>query len=221
MTFCVKCGTQLQDGAKFCPSCGTEVGGAAPAPIPAVEKMGNIHKCPACGAGVPPMTAVCPSCGHEFTNIQVSSSLQLFLEELETIKDEREKLSYIGKFPVPNTKEDILEFGIMAASQITPENTAVKIFRGYLLFSTMGILQIFWKGPVAWRFNKVWRAKIKQVYTKGRIVLASDKAALAQVEAIVADVEKAEKRSKIIMAISIVSIIAFLAILIFVPLLIF
>jgi hypothetical protein len=208
----------MEDGKNFCPSCGTPAGGVAPAPKPTAEKVGNIRKCPACGAEVPSMTAVCSSCGHEFTNTQVSSSLQSFFEKLETIGDEAEKLSYISRFPIPNTKEDILEFGIMAASQITPENTAVKIFRGYLLCATFGILQLFWKGPVEWRFNKAWRTKIKQVYTKGRIALAGDTAALAQVEAIVADVEKEEKKSKKILLISIVSIIAFYVILMTVPL---
>ena len=28
MAFCQKCGTQMADGAKFCPSCGTAVGSA-------------------------------------------------------------------------------------------------------------------------------------------------------------------------------------------------
>jgi RNA polymerase subunit RPABC4/transcription elongation factor Spt4 len=208
MAFCANCGTKMEDGAKFCPACGTPAGGAAPAK-PAAEKVGTIRKCPACGAEAPAMTAVCPSCGHEFTNAQVSSNLQSFLQKLETIENEKEKLSYINNFPVPNTKEDILEFGIMAASQITPESAAVKIFRGFLLYATLGILHIFWKGPVAWRFNKAWRAKIKQVYTKGQIALNSDKAALAQVKAIVFDVEKMEKKSRRILVISLLGVIAF------------
>lgn len=35
--YCSNCGIQLSDGAKFCPSCGTPVSGAAPMPEPSVS----------------------------------------------------------------------------------------------------------------------------------------------------------------------------------------
>ena len=37
MAFCINCGSQIPDGAKFCPSCGTPVASIptpAPAPVP-------------------------------------------------------------------------------------------------------------------------------------------------------------------------------------------
>jgi uncharacterized protein (UPF0212 family) len=63
-------------------------GGAVPAtsaPPPVAEKVGNIRKCPACGAEVPSMTAVCPSCGHEFSNVQVVNSVQVFFQKLDML----------------------------------------------------------------------------------------------------------------------------------------
>lgn len=37
MSFCRQCGAQMQDGAQFCPSCGTPVANAAPQPQPAFQ----------------------------------------------------------------------------------------------------------------------------------------------------------------------------------------
>ena len=164
-TFCANCGTQL-GGAKFCPSCGTPAGGVASpqppqsstvppslqaafaSPQPATAKVGNIRKCPACGAQVPSMTAVCPDCGHEFSNVQAASSVQAFFEKLDALEQQaldaemneprknvlaamfdyssysrneaiaKKKVALIAGFPIPNSKEEILEFLILASSRV-------------------------------------------------------------------------------------------------------
>jgi uncharacterized OB-fold protein len=73
----------MENGVKFCPSCGTLAGGVAPSPKPATEKMGNIIKYPSCGAVVPAMTAFCPDCGHEFRNVQASGTIKAFTEKIQ------------------------------------------------------------------------------------------------------------------------------------------
>jgi hypothetical protein len=85
MAFCVKCGEQLGDGVKFCVKCGTSVDGAAPAAKPATEKVGNIRKCPNCGAVLESFQARCPSCGHELNDLQVSRTIKDFSSKLDTI----------------------------------------------------------------------------------------------------------------------------------------
>ena len=86
------------------------------------EAFGRV--CPSCGKQVSSMTLKC-ECGFEFTTAQSSSSAQLLLEKIEKINltypsdmNEREKqiCDTIELFPVPNTKEDILEFLSMAVS---------------------------------------------------------------------------------------------------------
>lgn len=75
------------------------------------------RKCPNCGAQVPPMTLKC-ECGYEFTKKESVSSAQVLFEKISKlsteIKDEdkrNEKIrETINLFPVPNTKEDIIEF---------------------------------------------------------------------------------------------------------------
>lgn len=82
--------------------------------------------CPNCGKQVPPLTLKC-DCGYEFTNNHQISSVQILSEKIEKIlekpipnddKKRQEEIEnrdqqirdIISMFPVPNTKEDIIEF---------------------------------------------------------------------------------------------------------------
>ena len=75
------------------------------------------RKCPNCGAQVPPLALKC-ECGYEFTKKESVSSVQLLSDKIYKItrstkdKEERNKLitDTINLFPVPNTREDIIEF---------------------------------------------------------------------------------------------------------------
>jgi hypothetical protein len=81
MSFCVKCGTSLPDGAQFCFKCGTAVpgaGGGASAPTPATSSAPSLGaagvqelKCPSCGAQIHPvfgeMVISCDYCGGSVT----------------------------------------------------------------------------------------------------------------------------------------------------------
>lgn len=76
------------------------------------------RKCPNCGAQVPPLTLKC-ECGYEFTTAKSVSSVQVLLEKINeiTVSSKNDKVKRyqliqetIKLFPVPNTKEDIVEF---------------------------------------------------------------------------------------------------------------
>ena len=82
MAFCMKCGTQLPDGAQFCMKCGTPVGspagGPPPPPPPTASSSPTIAaagvqelRCPTCGAPIKPTfgdTVVsCDYCGGSVT----------------------------------------------------------------------------------------------------------------------------------------------------------
>ena len=92
------------------------------------EAYGRV--CPNCGKQVNSMTLKC-DCGYEFTNTAVRSSVQILADKIEKITNEasrirdeedREKkktkeiVDVITIHPVPNTKEDIIEFCSMAIS---------------------------------------------------------------------------------------------------------
>ena len=104
MAFCANCGFDIKD-ARFCPSCGTPVGGAAtagqaevpqpaqaePVPQPASQPrtvtMGQVKKCPSCGAPVESFQSRCSSCGHEFGSIQVSDAIKEFSAQINSLDE--------------------------------------------------------------------------------------------------------------------------------------
>lgn len=98
-------------------------------------KYGEMKKCPSCNAPVNSFSSVCGDCGYEFRNISANNSVKSLSEKLEKVVSECEVKSYehmvgrgygdeetarlddiaakqkfvIKNFPVPNTREDILE----------------------------------------------------------------------------------------------------------------
>ncbi len=75
--YCLKCGTQLPDGAAFCMKCGASLGGPQPAQAaapaaPVLAPSGATDlKCPSCGAPITPqfgeMVITCAYCGSGVT----------------------------------------------------------------------------------------------------------------------------------------------------------
>lgn len=85
MAYCVNCGQQLRDGARFCDTCGSPVKEeeACEYEKRKQEYAGKIIKCPTCGEELPAFTAVCPSCGHEMSFVKISPTLAAFSEKVE------------------------------------------------------------------------------------------------------------------------------------------
>lgn len=98
---------------------------------------GAVHKCPGCGEAIPSFTDKCPVCGHEFRDVGALSSAKELSERLDAIESSRpknkkgrvkksnnreidavdeQKINLIRNFPIPNTREDLIEFLILALS---------------------------------------------------------------------------------------------------------
>lgn len=96
------------------------------------EAFGRV--CPACGKQIPSMTLKC-ECGYEFSNKTQTSSVKILADKIEKVvsrasctsnyddsiearkariaeeeKKDKEIVNLITMFPVPNSKEDIIEF---------------------------------------------------------------------------------------------------------------
>lgn len=147
MAFCTKCGKQLDLDARFCPGCGAPAHPSAQTiPEPRKEAWeGAIHKCPHCGAPVGSFDVHCPTCGNELRDKEAADSVAELSDRLDKIESERNKggkkkgffaraaeqsaisdidqrkISLIRTYPIPNTVEDILEFVILASSNVEPE----------------------------------------------------------------------------------------------------
>lgn len=133
---------------------------AAPA-APQSNKVGEMKKCPACGAIYVAGTAVCPECGYAFTGIGTVRSAEKLYNLLLQFNNEnkvktddnsgdsfksslgkgmlkmygmsgdggagdiaRRKMDLIQNFPVPNNREDLIEF--LTAIQPKADPTAPK-----------------------------------------------------------------------------------------------
>lgn len=57
MAICGKCGSQISEGIKFCPKCGTQI----------VDK--GMKFCPQCGKERKSFENFCPSCGYQFNKV--------------------------------------------------------------------------------------------------------------------------------------------------------
>ena len=91
MPFCMNCGQQLPDGAKFCGKCGTPLGNVFQHKSDNKNNSIQIQyetmlKCPNCGSSLGRLDAVCPYCGAQIVNRGVSSSVQRFADELSQIE---------------------------------------------------------------------------------------------------------------------------------------
>lgn len=183
MAYCRNCGTQLIEGAKFCQKCGYPSEGENTEHTQRKQEYaGKLYKCPHCGEVLKSFELNCPACGYELRGAKASSAVKEFALKLEAIESRREyekprglfaaaeaqqrvsktdeqKISLIKSFSVPNTKEDMLEFMILATSSMnmrTYDSTNTSVSKSEK------------------EINAAWFSKVQQVYEKAKRSYATD-----------------------------------------------
>ena len=165
------------------------------------NKEGDIKKCPSCGAVALSFSTGCSDCGHEFRNIDSPDSVRNLIKQLEeaeaiarnsksgggvvggimsmidgeTAMQKRiyeAKASILSTFPIPNTKEDILEFITLSVSQVN----SIKI----------GTLEKFagTNGTFGYKITlkNAWLSVANKVVMKARFSMKDDKKTLEEIE---------------------------------------
>lgn len=193
MAFCENCGQQISDGAKFCRHCGA--GAQATEEKKTTERKtvftGEIQKCPNCGEVLDSFVSACPSCGMEIRGAKANDAVAELAEQLKKVDEEKtqgffaglgkiinaeeeakekrkKKAEIIRNFPVPNTKEDITEFMILATTNIESEAEN----------------------------QDAWRTKLDQVYSKAKI-LFENTSDFEKIQKMYEGVSKKTKQNKI------------------------
>ena len=144
---------------------------------------GEMHKCPYCNEILSSYITVCPSCGNEIRDGKVSAAISNLSEKLSELEKERndsplkkmanrylgkmgfgelgfvdsvdaKKIDLITNYPIPNTKEDIIEFMILATS-----NFDYDYYNDHLDEKDI---------------SDAWMAKIKQCYRKAELTFGED-----------------------------------------------
>lgn len=196
MAFCMNCGKQLPDGAKFCFECGVPVMQTSKNQEHATaqtgerhqEYVGTILKCSNCGGVVSETTAVCSTCGMRITRKNAVSSVRDFKLQLMELEGKRkqsvlgifslyapvdpvdkQKLSLIQNFPIPNTVDDILEFVLLAIANI---DTSLSKKTWMNSSQSMQVLAVEMPKVI----SNAWVSKLQQAYQKAELLFPNDPA---------------------------------------------
>lgn len=209
MGFCTNCGQTLPDDAKFCLNCGKAVSHDNQPEQRETVYEGNVHKCPNCGEVISAFQTKCPACGHEFRDASATNAIKEFEKELERIENsgkvnnggllgtfekafssraskgiDQQLADKISNFAVPNNKEDIFEFMILAASNIDPmayDNST----SGYSYKVRNAKLMV----------SNAWDSKYNQVHQKAKM-LFPDEPRLIEIETLYSSKQKQVKKAK-------------------------
>ena len=138
------------------------------------------RRCPKCGQPLSGITAVCPLCGYEVRNAKTADAISNLTKEINKLNQKRntvmdklssklsgrnesptdEKIaSLIQNFVVPNTKEEIFEFMILAAGYMD-----AKFLAGKQKVSEVADVVI-----------KAWAGKFEQTFQKAKFAFGLDR----------------------------------------------
>ena len=181
MVYCSKCGKVLSEYAGFCTGCGAPIRRQSREKKRVEIHDGVVYKCPNCGQTLDALEAICPTCGYELRGAQAVGSLrdlsvllqqigaqsnkgmkQTLFERLSRIPTEMDARAaeLIKAYPIPNTKEDLIEFIITSAANINSDAF------NELKRSTVSSSDI--------AMSNAWLSKLEQAYQKASFMLRED-----------------------------------------------
>ena len=185
MAICSNCGEQTGEGsrAKFCQYCGCAIGNSNKATVSFGQRQqeytGTVYKCSNCGEVLQSFVTTCPACGYELRGTKATNAISEMAAKLEAIRSgrdyrkpdfveqfhnffepisakDKQKIDLIRSFAIPNTKEDIFEFIIMAASNV--DETAYEYLK---------------RNSSDRQLSDAWLVKLEQAYHKAKFSFGS------------------------------------------------
>ena len=77
---------------------------------PKSNKLGDVKKCPACGAMVQSFQGTCPECGYAFEGIDANSAVKELSSLLQKTSDNKQMEKIIDNYPIPMEKAALMAF---------------------------------------------------------------------------------------------------------------
>lgn len=166
----------------------------------------KVRKCPSCGEVLNSLDTKCPTCGYEIRDVSNTNAMNIFQSELfkfdEQLKDgggiklfgldilsgsgdksafER-KCEYIKNYIVPRTKEDFIEFGILAKS-----NVETKLFHRSILHPWCGCKdeEDYQKRK---KLSDAWWSMLQQIFDKSKVVFSDDESTYKKIESLYVEI---------------------------------
>lgn len=118
---------------------------------------GEIHKCPSCGKVLNSLVAICPNCGFEIRNSKCSYAIEEFSKKINSYTNTNQIVNLIRTFPVPNNKEDLYEFMLIAKTNLKNYDQ-----------NGDGILSEIEKETIS-----AWQTKFEQCYDKAKVLFSN------------------------------------------------
>ena len=157
-------------------------------------KEGTIHKCPSCGEILKGFEVNCPACGLELREVKTASSVSELSRQIQELENKRENkqpkkhfdvktLTYHGpkndkdkidrqiealirNFIIPNSKEEIYEFLILACSNIDVDILAAEDSSDVNIDDEREFNALQAR-------SRAWQAKATQAYQKAQIAFGN------------------------------------------------
>ena len=133
------------------------------------EYTGKVLKCPNCGEVLKSFAPICPSCGCEVRDMPVSNAVREFMLKLEKSQTDKQAVAIIKNHPIPNTREDMYEFMVIAVTGINSEKSE----------STAA----------------AWRIKFEQCYHKALLMMPESD--LPKIEKLHEEIEQKDEQLKL------------------------
>ena len=89
---------------------------------PKSNKLGDVKKCPACGAMVQSFHGTCPECGYAFEGVNANSAVKELSSLLQKTSDQKQMERVVDTYPIPMEKAALLAF----VTWLRPQSTDSK-----------------------------------------------------------------------------------------------
>ena len=114
MSFCTNCGGKIEEGVKFCSSCGNAVGGASVTPVVNTQvsvqiqsAMADEKYCFSCGSVIKKAAEICPKCGVNQNIRSSTTAIDVYCTSCgKIIKREAETCPFCGVMQEGNASKN-------------------------------------------------------------------------------------------------------------------